>query len=117
MGGAEKLVPPLGTENFSEFEIEMGLMSVIARFRQLREDKLCYWRGEGLAGVSSCVSIGRRFLRHALELGVPAIIEVKDKYLRRPRLGLEAALVGRGRGVEVVRAFGEILLLLLVIFA
>jgi hypothetical protein len=42
---------------------------------------------------------------------------VKDKHLCRVGLGLEAALVSRGGGVEVVRAFGEILLLFLVILA
>lgn len=50
-------------------------------------------------------------LRQALELEVLAIAEMKGKHLRQSDLGLEAALVGQGGRVEVVRAFGEILLL------
>jgi len=56
-------------------------------------------------------------LRQALEFGVLAVVEVKDKHLRRAGLGLEGALVGRGGRVEIVRAVGEILLLFLVILA
>jgi hypothetical protein len=52
-----------------------------------------------------------------LRSGFLAAVEVKDKHLSRAGFGLEAALVARSGGVEVVRAFGEILLLLLVILA
>ena len=41
---------------------------------------------------------------------------MQHEYLRLARLGLEAALVAGNGGVEVVRAFGEIFLLRLVIF-
>jgi hypothetical protein len=56
-------------------------------------------------------------LRQALEFGVLAVVEVKDKHLRRAGLGLEGPLVGRGGRVEIVWAFDEILLLFLVILA
>jgi hypothetical protein len=39
--------------------------------------------------------------------GVLAIVEVKDKHLRQPSFGLEAAFVGRGGRVDVIRAFGS----------
>jgi len=42
---------------------------------------------------------------------------VKHKHLRRAGLRLETTLVSRRGGIKVVRAFGEILLLLLVILA
>jgi hypothetical protein len=61
------------------------------------------------------LSSGRRFIRHALEFRVLAVVEVKDKHLHRGGSGLEAALVGRAGGVEVAGVFGEILLFLLVI--
>lgn len=63
------------------------------------------------------MSSGRRFIRHALEFRVLAVVEVKDKHLHRGGSGLEAALVGRAGGVEVAGVFGEILLFLLVILA
>jgi hypothetical protein len=53
----------------------------------------------------------------ALGFGVLALVEVKDTHLRRAGLRLEGPLVGRGGRVEILRAFGEILLLFLVILA
>jgi hypothetical protein len=85
----------------------------VTRYKASRQ----YESGCAIKAIEARLSSGRRFLRYAVEFRVLAVVEVKGKHPQRAGLGLEAALVGRGGGVEVVRAFGEILLFLFVILA